>query len=308
MSRVLLTDVRPEALQRAVEEAVGGELPWADPEDANLEDIDVWFCAGPPPGRVLTLPKLEWIHSGWAGVEEWFRRPEWSRSVRLTRTVADFPERMAEYVFAYLLAQELGVARAIRQMRNRVWRRWVPGSIHGRSMLVVGYGAIGSAIAARGRAFGLSVQGIRRSPTTSAEESQGVHELQRLPDLIGEADFVVNVLPHTRATESFWNRERFESMKDGSVFISISRGATVDEGALLDAVRAGRPGRAILDVVREEPLPPDHPLRGHDEIWITPHVAGTGTVAELARDFAANWTRYQTRRSLLHVVERERGY
>ena len=308
MSRVLLTDARPEPLQRAVEEAVGRELPWVDPEDADLDEVDVWFCAGPPPGRVLELPNLEWIHSGWAGVEGWFRRPEWSAGVRLTRTVADFPERMAEYVFAYLLAQELGVARAIRQMQNRAWRRWVPGSIHGRTMLVVGYGAIGSAIAARARAFGMRVQGVRRGPVTSSDESQGVHELSRLPELLGDADIVVNVLPHTRDTESLWNGERFDLMKDGAVFVSISRGATVDEGALLDAIRAGRPGRAILDVFREEPLPPDHPLRGFDEIWITPHVAGTGTVAELARDFAANWSRYQARRPLLHVVDRERGY
>lgn len=308
MSRVLLTDVRPEALQRAVEEAVGRELPWVDPESSHLDDVDVWFCAGPPPGRVLTLPSLEWIHSGWAGVEGWFRRPECRPGVRLTRTVADFPERMAEYVFAYLLAQELGVARAIRQMQNRGWRRWVPGSIHGRAMLVVGYGAIGSAIAARGRSFGLRVQGVRRGPVTSSQESQGVHEISRLPELLGEVDIVVNVLPHTRVTESFWNAERFELMREGAVFVSISRGATVDEGSLLDAIRAGRPGRAILDVFREEPLPPDHPLRGFDEIWITPHVAGTGTAIELARDFAANWSRYQTRRSLLHVVNRERGY
>jgi phosphoglycerate dehydrogenase-like enzyme len=308
VSRVLLTDVRPEALQRAVEEAAGRGIPWADAGDPDLDDVDVWFCAGPPPGQVLTLPNLQWIHSGWAGVEGWFRRPEWRRGVRLTRTVGDFPERMAEYVFAYLLAQELGVARAIRQMQNRAWRRWVPGSIQGRSMLVVGYGAIGSAIAARARAFGLQVQGIRRGPVTSREETQGVHELPRLPELIGEADIIVNVLPHTRATESFWNRARFESMAEGAVFVSISRGATVDEGALLDAIRKGRPGRAILDVFREEPLPPDHPLRGFDEIWITPHVAGTGTVIELARDFAANWSRYQTRGSLLHVVDRERGY
>jgi phosphoglycerate dehydrogenase-like enzyme len=308
VSRVLLTDIRPEALQRAVEEAVGRGVPWAAPDDPDLDDVDVWFCAGPPPGQVLTLPNLQWIHSGWAGVEGWFRRPEWRSGVRLTRTVGDFPDRMAEYVFAYLLAQELGVARAIRQMQNRAWRRWVPGSIRGRSMLVVGYGAIGSAIAARARAFGLQVQGIRRGPVTSREETQGVYELPRLPEFLGEADIIVNVLPHTRATESFWNRARFESMAEGSVFVSISRGATVDEGALLEAIRKGRPGRAILDVFREEPLPPDHPLRGFDEIWITPHVAGTGTVVELARDFAANWSKYQTRSSLLHVVDRERGY
>ncbi len=308
MSRVLLTDIDPEALQEAVEAEVGAAIPWADSEDPDLREVDVWFCAGPPPGRILTLPNLRWIHSGWAGVEGWFRRPEWRDGVPLTRTVADFPERMAEYVFAYLLAQELGLVRAIRQMEDRAWSRWVPGTIRGRSMLVVGYGAIGRAIAVRGRAFGLAVSGVRRGPVSAGEAAEGVHDASRLLDLLEEADVVVNVLPHTRETESFWEGSRFERMREGSVFVSISRGATVDEGALLDAIRKGRPERAILDVVREEPLPADHPLRGHDEIWITPHVAGTGTAAGLACDFAANWARYAAGQPLLHLVDRARGY
>lgn len=308
MSRVLLTDIHPEALLKAVEAEVGAAIPWADSEGPDLREVDVWFCAGPPPGRILELPSLRWIHSGWAGVEDWFRRSEWRDGVLLTRTVADFPERMAEYVFAYLLAQELGLVRAIREMEDRTWNRWVPGTIHGRSMLVVGYGAIGRAIAVRGRSFGLAVSGVRRGPVSAGEAAEGVHDASRLPDLIGEADVVVNVLPHTRETESFWERSRFERMREGSVFVNISRGATVDEGALLDAIRKGRPERAILDVVREEPLPADHPLRGHDEIWITPHVAGTGTAAGLARDFAANWARYAAGQPLLHLVDRVRGY
>jgi phosphoglycerate dehydrogenase-like enzyme len=308
VSRVLLTDIHPEALRKAVEAEAGAAIPWADSEDRDLREVDVWFCAGLPPGRVLALPGLRWIHSGWAGVEGWFRRPEWRDGVLLTRTVADFPERMAEYVFAYLLAQELGLVRAIRQMGDRAWRRWVPGTIHGRSMLVVGYGAIGRAIAVRGRSFGLAVSGVRRGPVSAGEAAEGVHAASRLPDLLDQADIVVNVLPHTRETESFWERSRFERMREGSVFVSISRGATVDEGALLDAIQKGRPQRAILDVVREEPLPADHPLRGHDEIWITPHVAGTGTAAGLARDFAANWARYAAGQPLLHLVDRARGY
>jgi phosphoglycerate dehydrogenase-like enzyme len=210
VSRVLLTDIHPDPLQRAVEEAAGRGVPWAAPDDPDLDDVDVWFCAGPPPGQVLTLPNLQWIHSGWAGVEEWFRRPEWRRGVRLTRTVGDFPERMAEYVFAYLLAQELGVARAIRQMQNRAWRRWVPGSIHGRSMLVVGYGAIGSAIAARARAFGLQVQGIRRGPVTSREETQGVYELPRLPEFLGEADIILGQDIKSEAFFCLFGKDRLE--------------------------------------------------------------------------------------------------
>ena len=308
MSRVLLTDGHPEALREAAEAEVGASIPWADPESADLREVDVWFCAGTPPGRVLALPNLRWIHSGWAGVEGWFRRPEWRDGVLLTRTVADFPERMAEYVFAYLLAQELDLPRALRQMQDRAWRRWVPGTIHGRSMLVVGHGAIGRAIAVRARSFGLTVSGVRRGPVRAEEAAEGVHDAARLPELLGEADVVVNLLPHTPETESFWERSRFERMREGSVFVSISRGATVDEGSLLEAIRKGRPGRAILDVVREEPLPPDHPLRGHDGIWITPHVAGTGTAVGLARDFAANWARYVAGQPLLHLVDRERGY
>lgn len=306
--RVLLVDPDPDRMASAVEEYVGESIRWASPEDRSLADVRIWFCAAPPPGRFLNLPSLEWIHTGWAGVEGWMRRPEWREGVTLTRTVGDFPERMAEYVFGYLLAQELGVARAIREMQSRAWKRWTPGSIAGMRLLVAGHGAIGRHIADVGRAFGMNVRAIRRGEVTEAEKHEGIHSAGDLNRFLPFSDVVVNVLPLTRETESFWNAERFSRMREGSVFVNISRGGTVDEGALHDGILRGRPGRAILDVFREEPLPPDHPFRGMDEIWVTPHVAGVGTVEALARSFGANWMQWRLGKPLRNVVDRERGY
>jgi phosphoglycerate dehydrogenase-like enzyme len=308
VTRVLLVDPRADRMAAAVEEAAGETIRWASPDDRSLADVRVWFCASPPPGRTLVLPRLEWIHTGWAGVEGWMRRAEWREGVALTRTVGDFPERMSEYVFGYLLAQELGIARAIRQMQDGAWKRWTPGTIAGRRLLVVGHGSIGRRIADVGRAFGMKVSGIRRDPVSLAEKKDGVRPVQDLDRMLAVSDVVVNVLPLTRETQSFWDRARFSRMREGSVFVNISRGGTVDEGALHEGILRGRPGRAILDVFREEPLPADHPFRGLDEIWITPHVAGVGTVEALAKEFAENWKRWKVGKPLRNVVSRERGY
>jgi glyoxylate/hydroxypyruvate reductase A len=97
-------------------------------------------------------------------------------------------------------------------------------------------------------------------------------------------------------------------MRAGATFVNVSRGATVDEEALLEGVTMGRPARALLDVFREEPLPASHPLRSAKGVWITPHVAGIGTLRPLAETFAANWSLYQGRLPLQNVVDRARGY
>jgi len=308
MTRVLITHAEPEALAREVEAALGESIPWVGLEGHGDPTVDVWFCAGLPPGGPLTLPALRWIQSGWAGIEAWSGRPEWRDGVALTRTVGDFPRRIGEYVFGYLLAWELSVPEALRQMEAREWKRWTPGTLAGRSLLVVGYGAIGGAVGSVGRAFGMSVEGIRRSPIDPASTASGVFGADALPMRLERAEFVVNLLPHTPATERFWNRERFALMREGATFVNASRGATVDEDALLEGMAKGRPARALLDVFREEPLPASHPLRAAKGVWITPHVAGIGTLRPLAEDFAENWRRYRGGLPLRNVVDRARGY
>jgi len=308
MTRVLITDAEPEALAREIAKELGESIPWAWLKGAGDATADVWLCAGLPPDAPLALPALRWIQSGWAGIEAWLGRPEWREDVVLTRTVGDFPRRIAEYVFGYLLAWELGVPEALRQMEAREWKRWTPGALEGRSLLVVGHGAIGAEVGSVGRAFGMHVEGIRRGPVPSGPASTGVYGPDALRDRLTRAEFVINLLPRTPATESFWNRERFALMQAGATFVNVSRGATVDETALLEGIAMGRPARALLDVFREEPLPASHPLRAAKGVWITPHVAGIGTLRPLAEDFAENWRRYRGGLGLRNVVDRERGY
>lgn len=299
--RVLITSADPGGLARAVEGLIQEPFPWCRLDAPGFDQATIWFCAGAPPESALRLPRLRWIQSGWAGVDNWFQRSEWTEGVALTRTVGDFPQRIAQHVLGYLLARTLRVDEALRVMAERSWKRWTPGSLAGKNMLVAGMGAIGAEVAAVARAFGMEVAGVTRS---SAGDPPG----RDLPELLAWADVVVNLLPLTAATESFWSAERFARMKPGSTFVNVSRGGTVDETALLRALGRGRPGFAILDVFREEPLPAEHPLRGRDDVWITPHLAGVSTIEPLAVEFAENWRRFRAGEPLQNVVDRSRGY
>jgi phosphoglycerate dehydrogenase-like enzyme len=306
--RVLITSADPGGLARAVEALIQEPFPWCRLDAPGFDQATIWFCAGAPPESPLRLPKLRWIQSGWAGVDNWFQRSEWTDGVALTRTVGDFPQRVAQHVLGYLLARTLRVDEALREMAERSWKRWTPGSLAGKSLLVVGMGAIGAEVAAAARAFGMEVAGVTRNRRAADRSPLGAPGSRELPQLLAWADVVVNLLPLTAETESFWSAERFGWMKPGSTFVNVSRGATVDETALLRALGRGRPGFAILDVFREEPLPAEHPLRGRDDLWITPHLAGVSTTGALAEEFAENWRRFRAGEPLQNLVDRARGY
>ncbi len=305
---ILLTGRDPAALAHAAEQACGETIPWVAPGDARAASATVWFASSAPPATPLDLPSLRWIHSAWAGVDRWIARPEWREGVILTRTVADFPERMAEYVLGYLLAAVLDVPRARRQQAEGTWARWVPGTLQGKTMLIVGYGAIGAQVAAVARSLRLAVLGVRRGPVSEKESAAGIESVEALPRLLPRADVVVNLLPLTPETESFWTADRFALLPPGAIFVNASRGRCVDDATLLAALDQGRPASAILDVFSREPLPPDHPFWKHPNVMMTPHVAGLGTEESEGRAFGENWRRWREGKPLRYVVERVRGY
>ena len=109
-------------------------------------------------------------------------------------------------------------------------------------------------------------------------------------------------------TRGMVGEREFTMMKRSAILINTARGPIVDEAALVRGLARGRPAAAILDVFREEPLPAEHPLRGKDNVWITPHVAGIGTPEALARDFAENYRRFRADEPLQNLVDRARGY
>ena len=140
---------------------------------------------------------------------------------------------------------------------------------------VVGLGQIGSEIARRGLAFGMRVLAVDPVQTAAPAGVAALWRLDRLPDLLGESDFVVIAAPHTPETVKLFRRAQFRQMKPSAYLINIGRGAIVDLTDLVAALRAAEIGGAGLDVYETEPLPPEHPLWAMSNVILTPHVAGS---------------------------------
>jgi phosphoglycerate dehydrogenase-like enzyme len=132
-----------------------------------------------------------------------------------------------------------------------------------------------------------------------------VKALQRV---LGEAYWVVVVVPLTSETHGLVGEAELAAMRASAWLINVARGAVVDETALVAAIRARRIGGAVLDVFATEPLPPDHPLWNLDNVVVTPHISGPSTPEEIAPVFGENLRRFLAGRPLQHLVDRRRGY
>ena len=164
--------------------------------------------------------------------------------------------------------------------------------MRGETVVIAGYGAIGTRLAELLRPLGMNVVGCRRRPR--GDEGIPVIPLDKLDQSLAAADHVMNILPDSPETRHLFDQKRFALMKPGAVFYNIGRGATVDQSALNDALRSGRISTAWLDVTEPEPLPENHFLWSAPNCFITPHIAGghlneTGT---LVRHFLDNLNRF----------------
>ncbi|MEG9434891.1 2-hydroxyacid dehydrogenase [Edaphobacter sp. HDX4] len=142
--------------------------------------------------------------------------------------------------------------------------------IFGKSVLIVGYGSIGSAIESRLTPFGVTVTRIARR----AREAPHVHSVDQLAELLPHADIVIAIVPFTAETDKLFGERELSLMKPGALLVNAARGPVVDTQALLDALNQNRI-RAAVDVTDPEPLPPHHPFWSAANCLITPHVAGS---------------------------------
>jgi phosphoglycerate dehydrogenase-like enzyme len=140
--------------------------------------------------------------------------------------------------------------------------------LHGKRVLIVGYGAIGSAIEDRLKAFGVEIVRVARTARG------GVHSIEELPQLLPTADIVVLIVPFTSETRGMIGAEQIALMQPGTLLVNAARGPVVDTNALVSALNAGHI-RAALDVTDPEPLPDGHPLWHAPNLLITPHIAGS---------------------------------
>lgn len=281
----------------------------ATPDEALALAPAAEILLAPPtfPAEALAAAgRLRWIQSMWAGVERWLALPL-PPGVLLTRMVGAFGPLIAEYVFAHLLAHGQHLARYRQQQADRVWKPHLPRPLRGRCLGVAGLGSIGGEVARLGKAFGMAVWGLSRSGSPHPWADR-VFTPDRIAEWAAGVDVAVITLPHTPATAGLIGREVLAAMRSGAILINVGRGAVVDEGALVEALQAGRLELAVLDVFQTEPLPPDHPFWLLPNCVVTPHCSGPSLVEDVVAFFMANYWRFAGGQPLEGLVDRERGY
>ena len=267
---------------------------------------EIFYCWGPPRPLLAGAKRLRWIQCMGAGVER-LLVPELPAGVRITRAAGIFGPWMAEYTLAWCLWTTQKIDRFRASQRQRRWAPVDPVPLRGQTLCVVGLGDIGGSIAKLARALGMRVIGVTRSGRGSRHALR-VYRTTALRAALARADFVVLTLPLSDETRGLVGPAELAALKPTAWLLNVARGPIVDEAALLAALRARRIGGAVLDVFDTEPLPPDHPLWGFDNVVVTPHISGPSTPREIGPIFNDNLRRYATNRPLRHPVDRARGY
>lgn len=241
----------------------------------------------------------------WAGVESIISNPTLTQPY--TRMVdKGLTEGMVEWVTGHTLRYHLDMDRDICRS-DPVWQVHIPPLARHRTVGVLGLGALGAACAQTLSSLRFNVVGWSRSPKSIA----GVrchHGVDGLRDVLSCAEILVLLLPNTPATENLLNTETLAMLPKGARLLNPGRGALIDDHALLAALETGQVGHATLDVFRVEPLPADHPYWTHPHVTVTPHIASE-TRPETASDLIAeNIRRSEAGETLLHLVDKTRGY
>ena len=242
----------------------------------DLATIDVLFAFGIAidDSLVARMTKLRWIASLATGVDHFLRCPSLRRDTIVTSARGIHGPAMRETVATLMLALSRDVARLVT---DKAAHRWERGErwplLAGKTAVVVGIGVSGIAIGELLKAFGMRVVGVTRTPRALAgfDAMVPTGELARAA---AEADYLINVLPGSDENRGIFSRAVFAAIKPGTRFINVGRGETVDETALIEALKSKRIAGAGLDVFQNSPLGPDSPFWDLPNVVISPQIGG----------------------------------
>nr|WP_191249022.1 D-2-hydroxyacid dehydrogenase [Amycolatopsis deserti] len=287
-----------------------GEAGLAD----ALRDADVLFVydflSRAVPDAWHAVNRLRWLHIASAGVDPVMFPGMRDSDVVLTNSRGVFDDSIAEYVLGVVLTFAKDLHGSLDLQRESRWQHRETERIAGRSVLVVGTGPIGRAIARMLRAVGMRVAGAGRRARSGDPDFGEVHASDRLVDHLPAYDYVVAVAPLTEQTKGLFDAAAFAAMKPSARFVNVGRGELVVTGDLVQALRTGGIAGAALDVFDTEPLPMDSPLWTMKNVLVSPHMSGDfiGWRDTLVEVFADNFHRWQTGAPLRNVVDKQLGY
>jgi D-2-hydroxyacid dehydrogenase (NADP+) len=314
-TRILLSRSAAPLVERIAALCPEAELHFEDELKERPEllgEIEIVF-GGLTPEQVTAAPRLRWMQSMGAGVERLLTPEVRAHPFVLTNARGIHAETITEHMFGMLLmhCRRLAGAWDLQQQR-----RWEPERFRsrldllaGKTLGLLGLGAIGSHSARVGRGFGMRPIGLRRRPEPHPDVEQ-VYGPDEALEFFAECDVVMNSVPLTERTRHLMDRKAFAALKPGAIVINTGRGATIHTEALMEALRRGQMGAALLDVTDPEPLPPDHPLWVMENVYITPHYSGwrPDYVEHTGKIFLTNLRRYREGAPLMNVVDKDEGY
>jgi glyoxylate/hydroxypyruvate reductase len=277
------------------------------PEVGDPAEIDVALVWQPPPGELARYPNLRAILSLGAGIDGLLAQPGLP-DVPIARMVdPSLTRTMTEYVLLATLRHHRHFDRFERAQREARWSFALPPQAADRRVGVMGLGVLGSAAAASLVAAGFAVAGWSRVPKALARIDSFAGS-DGLTAFLARTDILVCLLPLTRDTAGILNAATFAGLPRGAYVVNVARGAHLVEVDLIAALDSGQLAGATLDVLGQEPLPPDNPLWRHPKVLITPHVASYASPQTAAEGVAENIRRARAGQPLLHQVDRARGY
>jgi len=250
--------------------------------------------------------KPQWIQSTWAGITP-LLADGLPHDYRLTRAVGIFGQVMAEYMLTYMLGHEREV---LSRLVSQVERRWDdrPGrTLEGRKVLIVGTGDIGQRVAEFLQPFGVELYGVASSAREQAPFVE-VAALVDLPRMVGQVDYVLNLLPDTPVTHDLYDAALFKCFQPAALFINAGRGAAVVDADLVEALKEGHLAGAVIDVCRQEPLPKQHPFWTAWGLLLTGHSSAPTSPAAMVRLFVENVRAYEAGQGMRGEVDFARGY
>ena len=280
------------------------------PPDLQLAEADIAF-GQPDPEQIIRSPKLRWIHLTTAGYTPYDRsdlRSELrTRDASMTSSSGVYDEPCAQHVLAMMMAfaRQLPDSQTV-QATDHSWpdteRRRTSFLMNGQTAMIFGFGEIAIRLCELLAPFRMNLIGVRRR--ARGNESIQIIDESQIGDFLPIADHVINILPANTTTVGYFDSRKFQAMQPSAFFYNIGRGATVDQVALEEALRAGRLASAYLDVMTPEPLPPGHALWDTPNCFITPHSAGgyDGEMMGLVDHFLENLHRFSTRAPLLNRI------
>jgi glyoxylate/hydroxypyruvate reductase len=291
---------------------LAGGLPGHDirlwPETGDKAAIDYALVWHPEPGLLASLPNLKLIVSLGAGIDHILRDPALPPGVPILRLVdPHMTAAMSEYIVLQVLRLHRQDIDYRAQQATAEWRELDQKNANERTVGILGFGTLGQDAGRKLQALGFDVAGWSRS----AKEVPGFATYAGpagLDRMLARSEILVCLLPMTPETENVLDAALFARLPRGAGLVNAGRGRQLVEADLLAALDAGQLSAAVLDVFREEPLPPNHPFWRHPRIVVTPHAAAETNpptalpiIAAAIRDFAAG-------RPVPNLVDRERGY